>query len=39
MYQGESKTVTIPCEQAYGKSKPELLEQIERSLIGNDVEL
>jgi len=39
MYQGESKTVTVPCEQAYGKSKPELFEQIERSLIGNDVEL
>ncbi len=39
MYQGESKTVTIPCEQAYGKSQPELLEQIERSLVGDDVEL
>ncbi len=39
MYQGERKTVTIPCEQAYGKSNPELLEQIDRSLIGNDVEL
>jgi peptidylprolyl isomerase len=39
MYQGESKTVTIPCEQAYGKSRPELLEQIERSLVGDDVEL
>ena len=39
MYQGESKTVTIPCEQAYGKSRPELFEQIERSLVGDDVEL
>jgi peptidylprolyl isomerase len=39
MYQGESKTVTIPCEQAYGKSNPELLEQIERSLINDAVEL
>ena len=39
MYQGESKTVTIPCEQAYGKSNPELLEQIERSLISDEVNL
>ncbi len=39
MYQGESKTVTIPCEQAYGQSKPELLEQVDRTLIGEDVEL
>ena len=39
MYQGESKTVTIPCEKAYGISKPELLEQVDRSIIGKDVEL
>ena len=39
MYQGESKTVTIPCEKAYGCSKPELLEQVERSVIGNKVDL
>lgn len=39
MYQGESKTVTIPCEKAYGMSKPELLEQVERSIIGKDIEL
>ena len=39
MYQGESKTVTIPCEKAYGISKPELLEQVDRSIIDNDVEL
>ena len=39
MYQGEIKTVTIPCEKAYGISKPELLEQVDRSIIGKDVEL
>ena len=39
MYRGESKTVTIPCEKAYGISKPELLEQVDRSIIGNDTEL
>ena len=39
MYQGESKTVTIPCDKAYGSSKPELLEQIDRSAIGDEVEL
>ena len=36
---GEIKTVTIPCKKAYGSSKPELLEQVDRKLIGKDVEL
>jgi peptidylprolyl isomerase len=39
MYQGESKTITIPCAKAYGTSDPELFEQIDRSTIGQDVEL
>ncbi len=39
MYQGESKTVTIPCEKAYGISKPELLEQVDRSIFDKEVEL
>jgi peptidylprolyl isomerase len=39
MYQGESKTVTIPCDKAYGKSDPEMTETIDRSLIGDNVEL
>ena len=39
MYQGESKTVIIPCAKAYGESKPELLETIDRSMIGSEVEL
>jgi len=39
MYQGESKSVTIPCDKAYGKSKPELLETVERSIIGDTVDL
>ena len=39
MYQGESKTVIIPCDKAYGVSDPELFEKIERSTIGEDVAL
>ncbi len=39
MYQGEDKTVTIPCAKAYGESKPELLETVDRSIIGDNVEL
>ncbi len=39
MYQGETKTVIIPCEQAYGRSNPKLLEQVDRSVVGEDVEL
>ncbi len=39
MYQGESKTVTIPCEKAYGPSKPELVEEVDRGLIGKEVAL
>ena len=39
MYQGESKTVTIPCEKAYGPSRPELVEEVDRGLIGKDVAL
>lgn len=39
MYQGETKTVTIPCEKAYGPSDPELYEQLDRSTIGENVEL
>lgn len=39
MYRGETKTVTIPCEQAYGRSKPELVEQIDRNIIGKNIQL
>lgn len=39
MRQGESKTVTIPCESAYGQSKPELLEKVDRALIDESVDL
>ncbi|PLX84819.1 MAG: peptidylprolyl isomerase [Desulfuromonas sp.] len=39
MFQGESKTVTIPCDQAYGPSKPELIETLQRSAIPGEVEL
>jgi len=37
MCQGESKTVKILCAKAYGPSKPELLEKVDRKLIGDDV--
>ena len=33
MFQGESKTVTIPCTEAYGEHKNELIETVERSLL------
>lgn len=39
MYQGESKTVMVPCEKAYGISKPELFEQVDRSVINDQVNL
>ena len=39
MCKGESKKVTIPCEKAYGQPKPELLEEVDRSLIGEEVKL
>ena len=39
MYQGESKTVTIPCTKAYGTSKSELLEDVDKNLLGDRVEL
>ena len=39
MYQGESKSVTVPCDKAYGKNKPELLETVERSVLADKVDL
>lgn len=39
MYQGESKSVTVPCDKAYGKSKPELLEIVERSILPDKIDL
>ena len=39
MYQGESKSVTVPCDKAYGKSKPELLETVERSVLADKLDL
>ncbi|MBW2452393.1 MAG: peptidylprolyl isomerase [Deltaproteobacteria bacterium] len=39
MYQGETKTVTIPFQKAYGPSKPELIEVIDRKLLPEDLEL
>ena len=39
MCQGESKNVTVPFEKAYGKSKPELIEKVERSILGDKFDL
>ena len=39
MYQGERRNITIPCDKAYGKSKPELMEKVERGLLGDKVDL
>lgn len=39
MCQGESKTAQISSEKAYGASKPELIEQIDRSAIDESVDL
>lgn len=37
--QGESKTVVIPCEDAYGAHREDLVETIDRSQLPEDVEL
>ena len=39
LFQGESKTVVIPCEEAYGKYRENLVETVERSLLPSGVEL
>lgn len=39
MAPGECKTVTIPSEKAYGPCKPELIEEVERSLFGEEINL
>ncbi|SHI97879.1 peptidylprolyl isomerase [Malonomonas rubra DSM 5091] len=39
MAQGEVKTVVIEPDQAYGASKPELIEEIKRAALPDNVEL
>ncbi len=39
MYQGETKTVVIEPDQAYGESKPELIQDVDRSDLPADLEL
>lgn len=39
MFQGERKTIIIPCDKAYGVSKPELFEQVDRNVINDQVNL
>ena len=36
---GESKTVTIPAAEAYGESMPELIQELERDMFPEDMEL
>lgn len=39
LHQGESKTVVIPCEEAYGVHHKELVETVELSLLPDEVNL
>ena len=39
LFQGESKTVVIPCKEAYGEHRENLVETVERSLLPSNVEL
>ncbi len=39
LYQGESKSVVITCEDAYGLHREDLVEKVERNLLPADVEL
>ncbi len=39
LFQGEEKTFVIPCEDAYGAHREELVETIDRSQLPSDVEL
>ena len=39
LYQGESKTVVIPCEDAYGMHRADLVEIVERSVLPAEVNL
>jgi len=39
MYQGENKTVTIPCEKAYGDIRSDRIETVERALLPANLEL
>ncbi len=39
MYQGESKTVTVPPNAAYGAYEERFVERVERSLFPADLEL
>ncbi|HKK00710.1 MAG TPA: peptidylprolyl isomerase [Desulfuromonadales bacterium] len=39
MVVGEKRTVTVPPEQAYGKAKPELVEEVERKNLPEDIDL
>ena len=39
MFQGETKTVTIPCTKAYGETEPEMIEEVLLSELPEDLEL
>jgi FKBP-type peptidyl-prolyl cis-trans isomerase 2 len=36
---GEQKTITIPCEQAYGERNPQMTQSVPRSAIPDDIQL
>ncbi len=37
--EGETKTITVPPEEAYGEKKPELIQNLGRDLFGSNMEL
>lgn len=39
MFKGETKTVTIACDQAYGAKSPEMIEEVKLSDLPKDLEL
>lgn len=39
MHPGEQKTVTVPADQAFGKHKEELVQEVDRAAIPPDIEL
>lgn len=39
MATGDAKTVTIPASEAYGNHNPELVQQVERGMLPDDIEI
>lgn len=39
MVVGDKKTITIPCDEAYGRRKPELIQRVNRDRIPAEIDL